>query len=39
MKRCDNNPNAECPVNEEGRKRTCRKDGFCAVADEDCGSC
>jgi len=35
---CDNNPKFECPVNEEGRNRTCRKDGFCAIAidDEEC---
>jgi hypothetical protein len=36
-KPCDNNKKFDCPVNEEGRNRTCRKDGLCAIADDDSG--
>jgi len=36
---CDNNKEFDCPVNEEGRNRTCRKDGLCAIAEaEGCGA-
>ena len=37
-KLCDHSNHFTCPVNDEGRNRTCRKDGFCAVSEaEGCG--
>jgi len=32
---CDNNKNYLCPINQEGRNRTCRLDGFCPMSGEE----